>query len=93
MNLFYEHILLSYIIYIYEINKLNNDSKFNGILVQLPLPSHIPQREILDLINPLKDVDGLTSLNTGLLALGTPKFIPATPQGIQKLLIESRVYK
>ena len=74
-----------------EINKLNNDSKFNGILVQLPLPSHIPQREILDLINPLKDVDGLTSLNTGLLALGTPKFIPATPQGIQKLLIESRV--
>lgn len=74
-----------------EIKKLNNDSKFDGILVQLPLPSHIPQREILDLINPLKDVDGLTSLNTGLLALGTPKFIPATPQGIQKLLIESRV--
>ncbi|MBM31943.1 MAG: bifunctional 5,10-methylene-tetrahydrofolate dehydrogenase/5,10-methylene-tetrahydrofolate cyclohydrolase [Chloroflexi bacterium] len=74
-----------------KINELNINPDYHGILVQLPLPSHLNQREILDIINPLKDVDGLTSSNTGLLALNRPRFIPATPLGIQKLLIESKV--
>ena len=74
-----------------KIEELNYHPDYDGILVQLPLPSHLHQREILDIINPLKDVDGLTSLNTGFLALNRPKFIPATPLGIQKLLIESKV--
>ena len=74
-----------------KIEELNNDSTYDGILVQLPLPSHIEQRKVLDSINPDKDVDGLSSWNIGLLVSGRPKFVPATPLGVQKLLIESDI--
>lgn len=69
------------------IDLLNKDNDVNGILVQLPLPSHINTDHILHAIDPIKDVDGFHPLNTGLLLKKTPKaFIPCTPKGILKLL-------
>ena len=72
------------------ITKLNNDSKINGILVQLPLPKHLNPQEILSQINPQKDVDGFTALNVGLTLQKHPQaFIPCTPKGILKLIKEA----
>lgn len=69
------------------IDLLNKDNDVNGILVQLPLPSHINTDHILHAITPIKDVDGFHPLNTGLLLKKNPKaFIPCTPKGILKLL-------
>ena len=69
------------------IDLLNKDNDVNGILVQLPLPSHINTDHILHAIDPIKDVDGFHPLNTGLLLKKNPKaFIPCTPKGILKLL-------
>ena len=66
---------------------LNNDQTTNGILVQLPLPSHIDTQKILSLISPTKDVDGFHPLNTGLLTKSSPSaFIPCTPKGIIEIL-------
>ena len=77
-----------------SINSLNNDPEVAGVLVQLPFPKGSPaeknQREILDTIDPTKDVDCLTSLNMGLLALGKPRYYPATVKGILSLLEEVR---
>ena len=73
------------------IYKLNQNEKFSGILVQLPLPSHLDEQNIIDSILPIKDVDGLTSENSGLLFLGQPRFIPATPYGILRLLKENKI--
>lgn len=67
------------------INKLNNDDKVNGILIQLPLLDHI-DNTIIDLINPIKDVDGLTSYNMGRLINNDYDIAPATPSGVIKLL-------
>jgi methylenetetrahydrofolate dehydrogenase (NADP+) / methenyltetrahydrofolate cyclohydrolase len=67
------------------INELNKDEGVHGILVQLPLPRHI-ETSITNMVNPEKDVDGLTSYNLGLLFEGTPKLIPCTPLGILELL-------
>ncbi len=72
-----------------HIYRLNNDSDTHGILVQLPLPGHINETSITESIDPLKDVDGLSPTNIGLLASGVPRFIPATPLGIQQLLLRS----
>lgn len=71
------------------IENLNLSNEIHGILVQLPLPSHISQEKIVEKINPIKDVDGLHPFNSGLLSAGTPRFIPATPAGIRELLIRS----
>ena len=68
------------------INKLNKNSSFHGILVQLPLPDHINQEKIIFAINPNKDVDGFHPVNAGLLSIGRPKFIPCTPKGIMRIL-------
>ena len=68
------------------INKLNKNSSFHGILVQLPLPDHIDQEKIIFAINPNKDVDGFHPVNAGLLSIGRPKFIPCTPKGIMRIL-------
>ena len=66
---------------------LNQDKDTNGILVQLPLPSHLDTQKILSLINPQKDVDGFHPLNTGLLAKSAPEaIIPCTPKGIIEIL-------
>lgn len=68
------------------INKLNDNDKFHGILVQLPLPSHINSKKVLNHVNPSKDVDGFHPLNLGHLLEGNPSFIPCTPNGIIKML-------
>jgi methylenetetrahydrofolate dehydrogenase (NADP+)/methenyltetrahydrofolate cyclohydrolase len=70
------------------LQKLNKDSSVNGIIVQLPLPENINEDTIIQSIIPHKDVDGLTTENLGLLAAGTPRFVPATPLGVQKMLSE-----
>jgi len=71
------------------IDKLNKDPKINGILVQLPLPKHLNEEEVLFAINPKKDVDGFHPVNVGKLMIGEPDYMPCTPAGIQQLLIRS----
>lgn len=70
------------------IEKLNADSSVNGILVQLPLPRHINQQNILSEIEPSKDVDGFTPYCLGRLLMDIPLFIPCTPKGIIRMLDE-----
>ncbi len=71
------------------IDKLNKDPKINGILVQLPLPKGLNEEEILNAIDPKKDVDGFHPVNVGKLMIGEPDYLPCTPAGIQQLLIRS----
>ncbi len=71
------------------IDKLNKDPKINGILVQLPLPKHLNEEEVLYTIDPKKDVDGFHPVNVGKLMIGEPDYMPCTPAGIQQLLIRS----
>ncbi len=71
------------------IAKLNKDPKINGILVQLPLPKHLNEEEVLYAIDPRKDVDGFHPVNVGKLMIGEPDYMPCTPAGIQQLLIRS----
>jgi len=71
------------------IDKLNKDPKINGILVQLPLPTHLNEEEVLFTIDPRKDVDGFHPVNVGKLMIGEPDYLPCTPAGIQQLLIRS----
>ena len=71
------------------VQKLNQDPKINGILVQLPLPKHLNEEEVLYTIDPKKDVDGFHPVNVGRLMIGEPDYIPCTPAGIQQLLIRS----
>ena len=71
------------------IDRLNKDPKINGILVQLPLPKHIDENNVLLAIDPKKDVDGFHPVNVGKIMIGDPDFLPCTPHGIQELLIRS----
>ena len=71
------------------VNELNSDSNCDGILVQLPLPEHIDEGRVTLSIDPLKDVDGLHPFNSGLLAAGEPRFVPATPGGIVQMLVRT----
>jgi len=73
------------------IDKLNKDPKIHGILVQLPLPKHLNETEVLFAINPKKDVDGFHPVNVGKLMIGEPDYLPCTPHGIQQLLIRSGI--
>jgi len=73
------------------IDKLNKDSKIHGILVQLPLPKHINETNVLFAIDPKKDVDGFHPVNVGKLMIGEPDYLPCTPHGIQQLLIRSGI--
>jgi len=68
------------------IDRLNNDDKVHGILVQLPLPKHIDESKVLEAISPSKDVDGFHPYNVGLLMIGKPSFKPCTPYGVMKML-------
>jgi methylenetetrahydrofolate dehydrogenase (NADP+) / methenyltetrahydrofolate cyclohydrolase len=68
------------------VRELNEDDEVDGILVQLPLPAHIDEGAIVAAIDPRKDVDGLTPVNAGLLAHGTPGLVPCTPAGVMELL-------
>jgi methylenetetrahydrofolate dehydrogenase (NADP+)/methenyltetrahydrofolate cyclohydrolase len=65
---------------------LNEDDEVDGILVQLPVPAQIDQDEVLAVLSPAKDVDGLTPTNAGLLASGAPGLVPCTPAGVLELL-------
>jgi methylenetetrahydrofolate dehydrogenase (NADP+)/methenyltetrahydrofolate cyclohydrolase len=73
------------------VDKLNKDPKIHGILVQLPLPKHINETNVLYAINPKKDVDGFHPVNVGKLMIGEPDYLPCTPHGIQQLLVRSGV--
>jgi len=68
------------------INDLNNDDRFHGILIQLPLPNGIDSDNVIESVRPDKDVDGFHPENIGLLAAGNPRFIPCTPKGILRIL-------
>ena len=71
---------------IHHISILNKDPNVDGILVQLPLPKHISEKKIINLISPSKDVDGFHPENFGKLFMGDPKFIPCTPLGCLYML-------
>ncbi len=73
------------------VKKLNGDDAVDGILVQLPLPKHIAERNVLELVDPAKDVDGFHPMNAGLLASGLPALVPCTPVGCMHLLALSGV--
>jgi methylenetetrahydrofolate dehydrogenase (NADP+)/methenyltetrahydrofolate cyclohydrolase len=75
-----------------EIEKLNQDPKVNGILVQLPLPKHINPINVVRHISPDKDVDGLHPINVGKMLIGeTDAFFPCTPHGIKILLEKTKI--
>lgn len=69
-----------------ELDRLNRDDAVDGILVQLPLPAHLPKLEVAASFDPDKDVDGLHPRNAGLLSQGVPKLVPCTPAGILEML-------
>lgn len=71
--------------------RLNADDDVDGILVQLPLPSQIHEPRVIQAVSPVKDVDGFHPVNAGLLYLGTPGHVPATPLGIMELLAASSI--
>ena len=73
------------------VRELNDDDRFHGILVQLPLPPHVSESKVINAIDPAKDVDGLHPENAGLLVQGAPRFVPATPLGVQRMLVEAGV--
>lgn len=73
------------------IELLNSDESVDGILVQLPLPKGLDEKDILEHIDPNKDVDGLTAINAGKLFLGEKTYVPCTPLGIMVLLEEAGV--
>ena len=68
------------------VDQLNADPAVDGILVQLPLPRHLDEQAVVERISPNKDVDGLTPISTGRLALGLPGLVPCTPLGSLMLL-------
>jgi methylenetetrahydrofolate dehydrogenase (NADP+) / methenyltetrahydrofolate cyclohydrolase len=68
--------------------RLNGDPEVSGILLQLPMPSHLDGPSLTELIDPVKDVDGLTPVNAGLLSLGREGPRPCTPLGVMELLHE-----
>ncbi len=74
-----------------KIRDLNSDPDIDGILVQLPLPKHISDEEVINSIDPDKDVDGFHPINVGYMVQGLPTFVPATPHGIMLLLEHFKV--
>ena len=73
------------------IEKYNNDHKIHGILIQLPLPSHINESRILEAVDYKKDIDGFHPVNSGRLVSGEKCFVPCTPAGIHELLIRYKI--
>ncbi|MBI3988946.1 MAG: bifunctional methylenetetrahydrofolate dehydrogenase/methenyltetrahydrofolate cyclohydrolase FolD [candidate division NC10 bacterium] len=73
------------------IESLNNDDAVHGILVQLPLPPHISERKVLEVVHPMKDVDGFHPQSLGGLLIGNPLFIASTPLGIMELLDQTGI--
>ena len=73
------------------VEKLNNDDKVNGILVQLPLPKHIDETAVIHAIDPCKDVDAFHPANVGKIMIGDYDFLPCTPAGVMTLLDRSGI--
>ncbi len=73
------------------IDKLNGDPGVHGILVQLPLPKHLDEEEVILRIKPEKDVDAFHPYNVGRITIGDPQFLPCTPAGIMELLKRSNI--
>ena len=71
--------------------ELNADDSIDGVLVQLPLPEGLDEARVIAAVDPVKDVDGFHPFNAGLLYLGRPTHVPATPLGIMALLAEHRI--
>ena len=74
-----------------EIDRLNNDDRIHGILVQLPLPNHIEEKAIIEKISPEKDVDGFHPISIGRMMTGQDTFLPCTPHGILELVKETNL--
>jgi methylenetetrahydrofolate dehydrogenase (NADP+)/methenyltetrahydrofolate cyclohydrolase len=70
---------------------LNADDTVDGVLVQLPLPSHMDEAKVIGALDPTKDVDGFHPVNAGLLYLGRPARVPGTPLGIMRMLAEYEI--
>jgi methylenetetrahydrofolate dehydrogenase (NADP+) / methenyltetrahydrofolate cyclohydrolase len=73
------------------VQQCNTDPEVHGILVQLPLPKQIRPQTVLDAVSPLKDVDAFHPENVGRIVQGRPRFLPCTPNGIQRMLLESNI--
>jgi methylenetetrahydrofolate dehydrogenase (NADP+) / methenyltetrahydrofolate cyclohydrolase len=73
------------------IRRLNRDPEIHGVILQLPLPSHLRELEIQRAVAPEKDVDGMHPWNIGMMVRGAPGFLPATPYGIVELMLRSGV--
>ena len=74
-----------------KVDQLNKDKSIHGFLVQLPLPSHIDEKKVINAIDPKKDVDCFHPVNVGKMLIGEPDFLPATPAGVQQMLIRSGI--
>ena len=68
------------------VKKLNEDKSINGILCQLPLPKHLDDKEVINLIDPIKDVDAFHPVNVGAIMIGDYNFLPCTPAGVMELI-------
>jgi methylenetetrahydrofolate dehydrogenase (NADP+)/methenyltetrahydrofolate cyclohydrolase len=73
------------------VERMNRDPRINGILVQLPLPRHLNEAQVLLSIDPDKDVDGFHPVNVGKMVIGERAFLPCTPHGVVQLLVRSGV--
>ncbi|MDE2785763.1 MAG: bifunctional methylenetetrahydrofolate dehydrogenase/methenyltetrahydrofolate cyclohydrolase FolD [Chloroflexota bacterium] len=71
------------------IHRLNQDDRFHGILVQLPLPDGLDEAAVIERVDPRKDVDGLHPISQGRMLQGEPTFLPCTPSGVQQVLLRS----
>jgi len=74
-----------------KVDELNNDPSIHGFLVQLPLPKHLDEEAVINAISPAKDVDCFHPSNVGRVLIGNPDFLPATPAGVQQMLIRSGI--
>lgn len=68
------------------IDELNDDNSINGILCQLPLPNHLDDKEVINRINPIKDVDAFHPVNVGAIMIGDYNYLPCTPAGVMELI-------
>jgi methylenetetrahydrofolate dehydrogenase (NADP+)/methenyltetrahydrofolate cyclohydrolase len=71
------------------VDELNADAAIHGILMQLPLPRHIDEQQVIQRVNPAKDVDGFHPINVGRLVIGLDALRPCTPAGIPELIVRS----
>ena len=71
------------------VERINGDPKWHGVIVQLPLPDHVDAEAVIAAIDPAKDADGLHPQSQGRMLRGLPAYLPATPHGVQQLLVRS----